>query len=249
MQKGYASNSGRFAAALRSRLPWQAAGLLALALLAAGCGGSIFPDARLEPRGNIDAYRRQLEARLLQKYNNMQDYAGVISRVELQLTHPPLQSCDRSEVKVEFCQLVYDKWNRRVPPLEKEYFIITFGSGTPRTVRTDPTVTFGLKTDGEFSEKTPVQSGLMGEFPSLPQLPAAPTPGKDGEGSSSSAAPQDDGIPVVPAEPEAPLPTRVTERQTPSLLQGMAAPSLPGGYRPRAEVHNLPEVAPGPELE
>ncbi len=244
------------------------AALIAIALLAAGCGASFLPDRRMTTRGNIRAYEEQLERRLKGEYNNLPDWTGRISKVDLVLARPPEKSVDRKQVRVEFSQLVYNKWGQRVPQLEEEYFVVTFGHGRPQVVRTDPTIQFGLKSEEGFSDA----------FPADPTRGAPLPPPATGGGESEFAPPADlppqsetqEEIPIVPrAAPEL-VPSRVARGETPAapsegaaettaspaeeqtndpsqLLRSMHPPRRRKGPLPRAQVRDLP--LPEPELE
>ncbi|MBN2711649.1 MAG: hypothetical protein JXR97_04345 [Planctomycetes bacterium] len=259
------------------------AGALIMSFALSGCGGSLFPDERKEARGNVKTYKEQLERNLKQRYNNTQEWAGKISRVELIMPRPPEESLNGEEVKVEFDQLVYDNYDNRVPELEKEYFIITFGSGQPRLVKTDPSLDVGLSNRGEYSESYPLRTGKVG---GLSRTRPFVNEKNTGPFEELKAQPPvlrvpEMSAPVVPPAPEAIMPTQLTssspaeysmppvasqmvdkqevkeaegmvmveEKTAPSLLNAMAAPEQIGTSRPRAEVHNLPDVMDEPELD
>ena len=223
-----------------------------------GCGGSVFPPPYTNPKGNVNAYRRQLERRLAEKYNNMPEFAGKISKVELVIGQPPMRAVDRNEMQVEYDQLVYDKWGRRVPKLEKEYFRVTFGDGQARVVPSDPTLQIGLKTEGEFSERQAVDTGLIGSLREKEKAvpnPSAPTkqplPHLLPE-EKPSPTPDRDGIPTVPPAQEDWMPSTRTE-SAPSTapaasepLQTLTPPAA-NGTTPKTGVRILREAA--PELE
>jgi len=235
------------------------AGLCGIALCAGGCGGAFIPDSRLSTHGNVQAYEQQLEKRLLDRYNNLPDYAGKISRVDLVLTRPPDRSVDGQELRAEFSQLVYDKWGNRVSRLEKEYYIITFGHGRPRLVRTDPSIKFGLDTESGYSERFPADPERCAPAPqpeaapAAPAVPMLPIPMRSTE---------PEAVPAVPPASDDLQPTRLTKRTPeepqalplnalPRLLQGMTPPAGFERQLPRAEVRNLPPAQPDfePELD
>ncbi len=91
----------------------------------------------------VEKYRVRLEDRLLERYGNLPEYAGKVARVRVVLSRPLDVSLDGSLIRAEFDQLVYDNWGNRMPDLEKEYYIVTFGSGGVRQVRSDPSIRIG----------------------------------------------------------------------------------------------------------
>ncbi len=149
----------------------------AAACLLSGCA-SILSDHRHGVQGNPEQYRLVLAEKLKNKYNNLPNYAGQVSRVELVVPRSPKVSSDGQEVQVEYDQLVYDKWGQRMPLLESEYYIVTFGPGQPKIVRTEPSLTVGLNIQGGYSESAPVVGGRLGALrtaePAVPAMPAAP---------------------------------------------------------------------------
>ncbi len=231
-------------------------GLYGLLLMLCGCGGSFVPDARMKTSGNIKLYEQRLEERLKQRYNNLPDYAGQISRVDLVLTHRPEHSVDGRDIRVEFSQLVYDKWGRRVPLLEKEYYIVTFGYGTPKLVRTDPSITIGMNTQSDFSENFPADPTQY-KPRTLPHQPKAPA--REHAPDTPQAIPDKtaNDIPVVPPATEDLVPARITRREPaaqdtsqaqparrklPSLLRSLAPSRCFRGRLPRNEIRNLPPL-------
>lgn len=107
------------------------------------------------PEG-VESYRGMLEARLLERYNNLPDHAGKVAKVSVVLSKPLDVSLDGKFIKAEFDQLVYDSWGRRIPLLEKEYYVITFGSGGVEQVRSDPSIRVGLDMEKTYSERAPL---------------------------------------------------------------------------------------------
>lgn len=104
----------------------------------------------------VEAYRIKLENRMLERYNNMPDFAGKVALVQVVLSRPIEISLDGSLIRAEFDQLVYDNWGKRLPALEKEYYAVTFGSGGAARVRSEPSVRIGLDLEKTYSEKTPL---------------------------------------------------------------------------------------------
>ncbi len=103
----------------------------------------------------VENYRRRLEFRLLERYNNLPQHAGNVGKVTVLLSKPLQPSLDGTRLRAEFDQLVYDPWGKRIPALEKEYFVVTFGSGGARQVRSDPSVRVGLNYERTYSEPGP----------------------------------------------------------------------------------------------
>ena len=56
-------------------------------------------------------------------------------------------------MRVRFDTLVYDLWGRRLPQLEKEHFVVTFGPGGVRTARADPSIRVGLDREDLYAER------------------------------------------------------------------------------------------------
>ena len=106
----------------------------------------------------VEDYRRRLEERLLERYNNLPEFAGRVARVVVALVRPVKASLDGGLLRAEFDQLVFDRWGDRIPALEKEYFVVTFGSGGAAEVRTDPGVRVGLDLEKTYSERSPLPS-------------------------------------------------------------------------------------------
>ena len=126
----------------------------------------------------VEQYRLRLERSLLDKYANHQDYAGRVAWVAVILSKPPVASVDGKFIKVEFDQLVYDNWGGRIPELEKEYFVVTFGSGGAEQVRSDPSVRIDKETLAAYARIEP---------PSAP--PLSRIPGDEAFGSKPHIAP------------------------------------------------------------
>lgn len=114
-------------------------------------------------RQEVEDYRQRLEVRLLERYNNLPNYAGNVGRVEVVLSKPIEQSLDGSRLRAEFDQLVYDPWGRRIPKLEEEYFVVTFAAGGARQVRADPSIRVGLDYEKSYSEKMPLNADPFGK--------------------------------------------------------------------------------------
>lgn len=104
----------------------------------------------------VEDYRTRLEGRLLERYNNTPEHGGKVAMVRVILSKPLETSIDGSMIRAEFDQLVYDHWGKRLPDLEKEYFVVTFGSGGVQQVRSDPSIRVGLDMEKTYSEKAPL---------------------------------------------------------------------------------------------
>ncbi|MCX7934915.1 MAG: hypothetical protein N3A66_06610 [Planctomycetota bacterium] len=220
-----------------------------LLFCAAGCGEPVFPPAYSKPRGQVETYRRLLAQRLLEKYNNLPDYAGQISQVELFVAQPPLRSVDGKEMRVEYDQIVRDKWGRRVPALEKEYFIVTFGPGAVRQVPVEPSLQIGLKQEeGLYSEQIPVTSGRVGALRGEKAAAenAAPQPRILSPLQRKEEAKPEADVPVAPAASEDDLPVRIADREIPrrEALQAMAPAAGEERAPPRSAVAIPSEMAP-----
>lgn len=133
--------------------------------LTAGCVPQIAPAVQREEPTNIDLYARELEARLHRRYNNTPRYAGTVAVVNLTMTRPPQVSVDGKETQVEWSQIVLDKWGKRIPELEEEYYVVTFGDGLPRRQTTRPSLTVGMQTEGGFSEFESTNQGRLKPLP------------------------------------------------------------------------------------
>ncbi len=98
----------------------------------------------------VEQYRIKLENRLLERYNNLPESAGKVGKVVVVLSRPLEVSIDGKLIKAEFDQLVYDIWGKRMPALEKEYYVVTFGSYGVEQVRSDPSIRIGLDMEKTF---------------------------------------------------------------------------------------------------
>lgn len=235
--------------------------LLLAGLLAAGGAGCMMPLA--EDRGdavasmpNIQAYARELEARLLRRYNNHPEHAGDIGQVRVVLTDQPLVSINGQEVRVEYSQLVYDKWGNRVSDLEQEYYVVTFGDGSLRRISTRPKLTVGMANEGGFSETATANMGRLRALPHdpnrhLPEPRTLRNGGPDHEEMAQPPAPCDNGPrPILDprAEPALPMPTPTPPcdtMKTPDPLDRHA--HVPPAGRAR-EHDGIPVVAAEPEV-
>lgn len=103
----------------------------------------------------VEEYRLKLESRLLERYANMPEYAGKVAKVTVILSKPIEYSLDGGLIRAEFDQLVHDTWGKRLPVLEQEYYVVTFGSGGVAQVRADPSIRIGLDLEKTYSEKAP----------------------------------------------------------------------------------------------
>jgi hypothetical protein len=136
-------------------------------------------DAAAQPTpAEVENYRRRLEFRLLERYNNLPEYAGEVGKVSVVLSKPLQPSLDGTRLRAEFDQIVYDTWGKRIPALEKEYYVVTFGSGGARQVRSDPSIRVGLNLERSYSEPGP-DSDIEAKIRTLPSDHAfrtAPSP-------------------------------------------------------------------------
>lgn len=107
-------------------------------------------------REEVEIYRKRLELRLLERYNNLPDHAGNVAKVSVVLSKPLDEALDGSLIRAEFDQLVYDPWGKRIPELEKEYYVVVFGSGGAQQVRSDPSIRIGLDLEKTYSERAPL---------------------------------------------------------------------------------------------
>lgn len=113
------------------------------------------PEPLPTPEG-VETYRRKLEHRLHERFDNQPDYAGKIGRVTVILARPLEYSMDGRFIRAEFDVIVQDIWGERLAALEKEYFVVTFGSGGAEAVRSDPSVRVGLDLEKTYSERAPL---------------------------------------------------------------------------------------------
>ena len=104
----------------------------------------------------VEEYRKRLEDRLLERYNNMPEHGGKVAQVRVVLSRPLESSIDGSMIRAEFDQLVFDHWGKRLPQLEKEYYQVTFGVGGVQQVRSDPSIRVGLDMERTYSEQAPL---------------------------------------------------------------------------------------------
>ena len=104
----------------------------------------------------VENYRIKLEQRLLERYNNLPAHAGKVYQVRIVAAKPPEASLDGRFIRAEFDQLVYDIWGRRIPALEQEYYVVTFGAGGVEQVRSDPSIRVGLDMEKTYSERSPL---------------------------------------------------------------------------------------------
>lgn len=110
---------------------------------------------------NVNRYARALENKLRQRYNNTPAFAGKVGKVQLLPVGEPQVSLDGRKMRMEWSQIVFDEWGRRIPELEKEFYVVTFGDGKPLMQRTRPTITVGLNNEGGYSEFAPVRGGKL----------------------------------------------------------------------------------------
>ena len=113
-------------------------------------------------------YQRKLSAHLLDKHNNRPEFAGKVARVDVVMPRPLRRSLDGRYIQAEFDQLVYDSWGRRLPQLESEYFVVTFGTEGAEVVRAEPSIRIGLDAEVNFGERgemagTPLAALRKGE--------------------------------------------------------------------------------------
>lgn len=114
---------------------------------------------------NVNRYARALEAKLRQRYNNTPAFAGRVGRVQLLPVGEPQVSLDGRKLRMEWSQIVFDEWGQRLPELEKEYYVVTFGDGKPQMQRTRPSITVGLNNEGGYGEFAPVRGGRLSARP------------------------------------------------------------------------------------
>ncbi len=114
------------------------------------------PPAAPPTPAEVERYRQRLENRLLERYNNLPEYSGKVSKVTIVLSRPLETSMDGTMIRAEFDQLVYDPWGKRIPELEQEYFAVTFASGGVQQMRSDPSIRIGLDMEKTYSERAPL---------------------------------------------------------------------------------------------
>jgi len=173
---------------------------------------------------NIMLYRQELEERLKQRYENMSAYHGKIGRVDLIMSRLPRTSLDKSQIEIEFSQRVLNKWGDRIPELEEEYFVITFGDGIPKVKSSKPSIDIGMKHEGGYGENHLESTGRLGRLQReeiLPVRAASAVP--DERLAYESLRPMpiniadnlDDDVIEVPAVPESKMPSQVTKYRLP----------------------------------
>ncbi len=143
---------------------WCTPVLLLAAVTASGCIQSFAEEEEDPYQGqlrNVEIYARELEAKLHGRYNNHPDYVGKVGLVQLTLASEPKVALDGQEIQVELSQIVYDKWGERIPELEKEYYVVTFGHGAPTRMRTRPSVEVGLHNEGGYSAYEETNMGYL----------------------------------------------------------------------------------------
>ncbi|MDR2391046.1 MAG: hypothetical protein LBE84_05140, partial [Planctomycetota bacterium] len=113
----------------------------------------------------VERYRIRLEERLIERYNNLPEFAGRVGRVTVVLAKPVETSLDGRLLRAEFDQLVYDNWGVRLPRLEKEYYIVVFSSGGAELVRSDPSIRIGLEMEHIYSERVPLAADPFRNVP------------------------------------------------------------------------------------
>ncbi|MCD8351126.1 MAG: hypothetical protein LUC93_11005 [Planctomycetaceae bacterium] len=126
-------------------------------------------------RREVEDYRRRLQDRLLERYNNLPRFAGKVGKVSVVLSKPLDESLDGSLIRAEFDQLVYDPWGKRIPELEQEYFVVTFGAGGARQVRSDPSIRVGLDLEKTYSEQAPLAADPFRNVPERRVFNSTPT--------------------------------------------------------------------------
>lgn len=126
-------------------------------------------------RAEVEDYRRRLEQRLLERYNNLPRFAGKVGKVSVVLSRQLDESLDGNLIRAEFDQLVYDPWGKRIPELEQEYYVVTFGAGGARQVRSDPSIRVGLDMEKTYSERAPLNADPFRNVPEQKVFHSAPT--------------------------------------------------------------------------
>ncbi len=131
---------------------------------------------------NINRYAAALEENLLRRYNNMPGFAGKVAKVRLLADHEPEFSMDHKKIRMEWSQVVFDQWGKRIPELEEEYYIVVFGDGKPLMQRTRPSISVGLNNESGYSEFAPVRGGTLStlEYNADPTMFDKPTSSSDG---------------------------------------------------------------------
>ncbi len=131
---------------------------------------------------NINRYAAALEENLLRRYNNTPGFAGKVAKVRLLADHEPEFSMDHKKIRMEWSQVVFDQWGKRIPELEEEYYIVVFGDGKPLMQRTRPSISVGLNNESGYSEFAPVRGGTLStlEYNADPTMFDKPTSSSDG---------------------------------------------------------------------
>ncbi len=130
---------------------------------------------------NINRYAAALEENLLRRYNNTPGFAGKVARVRLLADHEPEFSMDRKKIRMEWSQVVFDHWGKRISELEEEYYVVVFGDGKPLMQRTRPSITIGLNNESGYSEFSRVRGGDLSkmEYVADPTMFDKPTSSSD----------------------------------------------------------------------
>ncbi len=113
---------------------------------------------------NVNRYAAALEDNLLRRYNNTPGFAGKVAQVRLLADHEPEFSMDRKKIRMEWSQVVFDHWGKRIPELEEEYYVVVFGDGKPLLQRTRPSISIGLNNESGYSEFSRVRGGSLSEM-------------------------------------------------------------------------------------
>ncbi|MHC4886810.1 MAG: hypothetical protein ACYTGH_17170, partial [Planctomycetota bacterium] len=135
--------------------------LLGLAVLT-GCGEGFMPGAHRKPYRGMEEYQARLEAKLLRQHRNHPVHGKKVYRVELEVTKDIQIDVEGRQHKVEWAQLIYDHWGNRIPELEKEFFVVTFGSPRDgagpngRIHNVKPSISVGMNAAGLSGEHRPV---------------------------------------------------------------------------------------------
>lgn len=137
---------------------------------------------------NVNRYARALEQKLLRRYNNTPAFAGQVAKVQLLPMQEPEVSLDGRKLRMEWSQVVFDIWGKRLGELEKEYYIVTFGDGKPMMQRTRPTITVGLNNESGYSEFSQVRGGI------LSQVQPKVNPGMFDKPESEKTGPLEEGV-------------------------------------------------------
>lgn len=167
---------------------------------------------------NVNLYARKLEKKLHRRYNNTPKYAGNIAKVQLVPVGEPEVSLDGRKMRMEWSQVVFDSWGKRVPDLEKEYYVVTFGDGRPLTTRTRPSITVGLNNESGYSEFAPVRGGA------LSGVEKKSNPGMFDKATSEKTSPLEDQL---QSKDSAPAPYREYELPEMGELPRVHAPEVP----------------------